>query len=424
MTIIVVPTEKCNCKCKYCFEPDEVHKGLGVEYDFDAMKKSLEQIWGGRYHHSSIALHGGECTLIPFEEFEKLVSLIYNLPWKRSDGTVGRKGAVSIVTNGTLITDKHIELFKKYNVHVAISVDGSPDLNILRGPDPSDKQVTRVYNLKVNETIKKLRGNGVAVSIMCMLHSGNVSTKEQRGKLGGWMLWLKKQGITGGRVNPIYSDRHPELEPRLNDLFQMWVNVYKWNKKYGLRWNPLIEMERNLTGENKQPQPCVHNKCDPFNTHTISVLPDGQIGCCDRTFTHGLYTRSLDETKSGRYSALEQIDCKDCKYWRVCHGGCPEEGIGGDWRRKTRFCEAIYKTYEYIEKDLRARGVTDLVIDKPVESVERSSFGSTHGDKAHGDEAHGDSHGDIPHGDSLHGDMEHGDIAHGDSDHGDTVDFL
>lgn len=415
MTIIVVPTERCNLRCRYCFEPNEVHEGLGVEYSFDKMKQSLHEIWNGKYRHSGVCLHGGECTLIPIEEFEKLVKMIYELPWGKDDEGK-KKGAVSMVTNATLITDKHIEIFKKYNVHVSISVDGPPRLNVNRGPNPLDESVTEAYNKKINETILKLRENGVSVSIMCIINRDNAGSKKLRERLGGWMLWLKKNGMTGGRVNPVFSDTHPELELTTDQIYQMWVNVYKWNKKYDMRWNPVIEMEKNLTGENKNPQPCVHNMCDPFNTHTISVLPDGQIGNCDRTFGHGLYTRSLDGTKSGRYEALKQTDCKDCKYWSVCHGGCPEEGIGGDWRRKTRFCKAIYKMYEYIEKDLKKQGKTVAFGEpsqpKPVES-----------NTPHGDVPHGDEHADAPHGDSQHGDIGHGDIPHGDSDHGDTIDW-
>ncbi|MHC1624226.1 MAG: hypothetical protein ACXQTR_06540, partial [Candidatus Methanospirareceae archaeon] len=36
------------------------------------------------------------------------------------------------------------------------------------------------------------------------------------------------------------------------------------------------------------------------------------------------------------------------------YGGCPAEGIDGDWRNKTRFCKAIYDLYSEIERDIRA----------------------------------------------------------------------
>lgn len=402
MTIIIVPTERCNYRCSYCFQPEDEHKQDTKKYDFDAIKQSLYEIWSGPYRGADVCLHGGECTLIPKQEFEKLCELIYNLPWP--GGKV--KGAVGLVTNGSMIDDEYIRIFKKWNVNVGISCDGPPELNLCRGPNPESVVATEQYNQRMKSLILKLRENGVNVSIMCILHKKNASTVEALRKLGGWMLWLKKLGIINGRVNPVYSDEHPELELSSNELYRVWYNVYTWNKKHGMRWNPVIEMEKNLKGESRNPQPCIHNRCDPYNTHTLSILPDGQIGNCDRTFKRGLYLRSLSKDSCGRYEALGQLDCKDCRYWRICGGGCPEEGIDGDWRRKTRFCEAIRKTYAMIEKDQH--------IDYAPEK-EPTRFDG-HQDATHGDAPHGDStHGDAPHGDSYHGDLPHGDSSHGDT---------
>lgn len=352
-----------------------------------------------------MCLHGGECTLIGKTEFEKLCQLIYNLPW--SEGKV--KGAVSIVTNASNIDEDYIKIFKKYNVDVGISCDGPSELNLLRGPNPGDILATDKYNEDVKNTIKKLRENNVSVSIMCILHKKNAGSDEALRKLGGWMVWLRSIGIMHGRMNPMYSDSHPELELTPRELYRVWYNIYKWNKKYGLHWNPLVEMEKNLTEKNIKPSPCINNKCDLYNTHTLSILPDGQIGNCDRTFGRGLYQRSSSGGSCGRYEALEQLDCKACRYWRICSGGCPEEGVGGDWRRKTRFCEAIKWMYQTIEKDIPQSYDPQ---PKPLINVE-------HQDMGHGDLGHGDN----PHGDNTHGDSAHGDSPHGDSSHGDSPDW-
>ena len=406
MTIIIVPTERCNLRCGYCFEPENQRsQGLELKYSFDVIKKSLLEVWAGPYNGSDVCLHGGECLLTPLPELEKLISLIYNLPWDKA-GTP--KGVVSMVTNATLITPAHIALFKKYNVHVGISVDGPPSLNLLRGPDPKDSIATSEYNRDVAATLKALRDAGVGVGIMCILHKYNAGTKEKRQQLGGWLLELKKMGITGGRLNPVSSDTHPEWELSNDELHQMWVNAESWNEKYDLQWNPLIEMKGNVSGENVKPKPCIFSQCDIFNTHTLSILPDGTIGCCDRTFSKGIYLRSGKMGSSGRYEALQQTDCKGCRYWSICSGGCPEEAIGGDWRRKTRWCGAIYKTYERLEKRHGFKAPP-----KPVATPD-APWNTPHGDSPHGD---------APHGDSTHGDSHHGDSVHGDSAHADDADW-
>jgi radical SAM protein with 4Fe4S-binding SPASM domain len=273
--------------------------------------------------------------------------------------------------------------------------------------------------------MQKLRKNEVRVSMMCMLHKKDASTPEQLKKLAGWLLTLKKLGITGGRLNPIYSDTRPELELTNDELYRAWNYFYRINKKYELTWNPLNEMRKNLLGVLRPratvffPSPCFMNRCNMFKTHTLSILPDGTIGNCDRTFARGMYCRSRDKKGSGRYEALQQTDCKGCLYWVVCGGGCPETGIGGDWRRKTRFCDAIQRIYEYIAKDLRNEDpLVELTIDKEVEGTLEV------GDMPHGDDPHGDDeHGDVPHGDEGHGNVGHGNIPHADSNFGDDADW-
>ena len=168
--------------------------------------------------------------------------------------------------------------------------------------------------------------------------------------------------------------------------------------------------------------------CDPFNTHTLSILPDGTIGSCDRTFGRGMFPRSLNSNPCGRYEALRQTECSGCPRWNICGAGCPEEGIGGDWRRKTRWCETTKKIYSYIEgqlvkagkiqsiapttSQLRGDKLTYSIPDVELKNTNAYPMNSPHGDSTHGDEVHGDStHGDVPHGDMPHGDSAHADDA-------------
>lgn len=423
MTIIVVPTEKCNLRCQYCFEPEEQRAGFDIPYDFEKIKSSLLDVWSGSYNGSDVCLHGGEPTLIGSTEFEKLLDLIYNLPWKCEDESIRPKGVVSLVTNGTLVDDNMIRLFKKYNVYPAVSIDGPPELNILRGPNPGNAEATAAYNELIWKNIKKMREHDLPVAIMCILHKGNASTPEKLKKMGNWLLKLKQIGITSGRLNPAYSDNHPEIELTNSELYVAWNYFYRVNKHYDLQWNPLVELENNLREEKNSP--CHFVQCDKFATPTLSIHPDGTIGNCDRTFSDGLYLRSQDRSTSGRYQALQQTQCRGCKYWVVCYGTCPEEGAGGDWRNKTRFCEAMYKIYAYIEKTLREENPgIELIVDKYEGQPPAFLGNAPHGDAAHGDQGHGDSnHGDAGHGDSNHGDAPHGDAPHGDSHHGDSPDW-
>jgi radical SAM protein with 4Fe4S-binding SPASM domain len=432
MTIIFVPTLSCNFQCTGCFESKELHNAPHLEYDFEGMRDALEEIWKGPYGGSSLCLHGGESTLIPKREIEKCLQYLHS-----------KQGAVSIVTNGSQIDDYLIALFKRYNVYVTLSIDGPSELNIHRGPDPTNVVATREYNEKTKRVMGKLCDAKVPTSIICILHKDNAGSPEALDKLGAWILELKRMGISGGRLNLMYcspDSKHLELSPL--EALDAWKFLYKLNKNEQLNWNPFREMTKNLLGF--KCEPCNFNQCDPFNTQTLSILPDGSVGNCDRTFARGIYLRSKSGNKSGRYQALQQTQCMNCKYWQICGGACPEEGEDNDWRNKTRFCEAIYGLYQHIENDIR--GIfpwISLVMDRdftgnpfaktetPKDAqqiqVEHGDIGHNdlgHGDDVHGNNNHGDdAHGDIGHGDVGHGDIGHGDIAHGDSHHGDSQDW-
>jgi len=185
----------------------------------------------------------------------------------------------------------------------------------------------------------------------------NVGTERRLVRFEEWLLKLKDIGVTSGRLNFMFATNKQaeqyELTP--HEAARAWIALYEFQKLHELRYDPFREMINNLKG---QPVcPCGFSGCDTFATPTISILPDGSLGNCDRTFGRGLWTRSRQMSHCGRIEALKVTQCRGCKYFSVCHGGCPMEGIGNDWRNKTRFCLAIYNMYRWIEKDLLALGV-------------------------------------------------------------------
>lgn len=428
MTILIIPDERCQFRCAYCFEPDSVRKNVSpTELDISAIERSLNSLLQDpRHAGSSLGLHGGEPLLLNPRELEVLLKMQHD-----------RTGTSSVQTNGYNITETTINLFKKYNTYVGISCDGPENLNVLRGPNPQDKKVTKGYNRKLKKIIRKLRKEDVPVSIMCILHKGNASTPEQLEELKEWLLWLDDLGIVHGRLNPMFAAPwSKEYELTNEELTRAWTTLFDFCMEHGLRWNPLREMIDNLLGF--KVSPCVFCQCDYFTTTTLSILPDGTVSNCDRTFQDGIHVRSTSQFKSGRYQALVQTQCKDCKYWRICGGSCPAEGIDGDWRNKSRFCEAIYATYEHIGKRLRGllpnvKLITDPDGGEPFKmmsfaySRKPSGYGAVQIrspqssipirvadvqmlDPNHGDKPHGDGHGDVPHGDEPHGDSDVGGI--------------
>jgi len=422
MVILLMPTESCNFRCTYCFEDDKVKRPkTALNLDIPAVERTLTKMLASdEFGNSSIGLHGGECLSVNKFDLEAMLKIQYS-----------RKGTSSVQTNGWFIDDGMIRLFKKYNTYVGLSIDGDEQLNTLRGPNPENQEITLNYNKKMKKTIRKLIAADISVAIMVVLHTENVGDDEKVTRFEEWLLWLNDVGAKAGRLNPMFASHEhvKQYELTTERLIKVWNRLFDFNIEHGLRWNPFREMVDNLLGYSVAP--CSFGQCDIHATTTQSILPDGSLGNCDKTFSEGILLRA-NIRSTARYHILEQTQCKGCKYLHICNGGCPCEGQDRDWRNKSQFCEAYQALYNHIEKKLRGllpniKLVTDGDFDGEAFKAmswnyasKPTSYGGprwlqqpqtrTQLRPGHGDTAHGDGHGDKPHGDKPHGDSDHGDM--------------
>jgi uncharacterized protein len=289
----------------------------------------------------SLCLHGGECTLIDRKDFATILKKMYEL-----------QGRSSLQTNCYKIDDDLIRLFKIYKTSVGVSIDGDNSLNSLRG-FPDDKKKNREYTDQVINNILTLHKEGICAGLIVVLTTVNAGSNAKLKKLLQFILMLREHGIKGGRLNLMWSNwaktKKYELTPE--KASRAWLYLYKNLKQYGdLQWQPFREFTDNLLGFGHSS--CSYGKCDYFCTSTNVILPDGSLGNCDRTHQEGTtYTRASMSYE--RYEILKVTDCNKCKFWDVCYGGCPSEGLDGDWRNKSRWCKPIFDLYSVIENDIK-----------------------------------------------------------------------
>ncbi len=108
-------TDRCNMACRYCFEKN---KGTN-DMDLDKLNEYMN-------HNpcATIFPFGGE-TLLKMDLLCAIVDLVIknkNLNKERRDEIL--KKTLSVITNGTLLTDLIIEKLKKYGFEIQISIDG------------------------------------------------------------------------------------------------------------------------------------------------------------------------------------------------------------------------------------------------------------------------------------------------------------
>ena len=435
MLSVKITNDLCNMQCTYCYEHLCRTKNTNKKpLRMDSVRRQIENEQQVPY------LHGGEPLLAPMEVVEEILSISYQM-----------EGRSSIQTNGTLINDKHIALFKKYNTSVGISIDGPGELGkhrkTLKGNKPTADRVM--------DTIRKLRAEEIDVGIICVLTKAN-ALLEQRAKFKDWVRELKELGISG-RMNPAQIDypslKHIELTD--DELSEFYCDMAKFIlTEIGDGWLPYRDVVDSLLGLNQGT--CSFGECDYYNASAEKVIfSDGSTGSCLKTSKTGhIYPRfqNADAHPRGfakiRYEILPLIEqkfggCKDCKFWRNCTGGCPTEGLDGDWRNRTRFCKAYYDLFE-VTAEILKRMLPNLLLTSDlseehfpnpnsVRDMQPGAFyymtafqgfnpSSWREDAKVSLEQLPEKQSYCDNGHGLNGDVnvEHGDRPHGDKPHGDS----
>ena len=358
----------CPGGCLGCYEKSARGSGMAPKFEIDKVLKTLseqmlldkENKWNGP------TLHGGEPLLLPLDEIEAILKMIFE-----------KYGSSGIQTSGVLITPAHIELFKKYKTCVGISIDGdTTETNSGRWNAPGFDAAE--MTAKTLEILLALKQAEVDTSAITVLRQCNAGTSFLRGDLIRFALRLRRDfGITSMRFNSViaFDDRTRQEEELDNySLASIYRKlIIKVIADETLQWYPALDFIKLLNGGSAE---CVFTECDPWATDAeIPILGDGSLSVCMKNG----YMISRTEKSLARYEMLPQIKqsaggCKGCYWWTYCKGGCPGAGIGGDWRNRTRFCEAYQQTFTF------ASGMP--VFDKLKSGCVQSDG---HGDRAHGD---------------------------------------
>ncbi|MEI0446633.1 4Fe-4S cluster-binding domain-containing protein [Brachyspira intermedia] len=116
-TLMLVPSEKCNLHCKYCYETNKDYKLMDISF----AKKTIENAFKNLKDNLKlkIEIRGGE----PFLEFEWIKTIF---EWVKSNYKKDRY-FFYIVTNGTCFTKeiKKFLLSNKEEFFIALSLDGN-----------------------------------------------------------------------------------------------------------------------------------------------------------------------------------------------------------------------------------------------------------------------------------------------------------
>ena len=344
-----------NCRqCPSCYESKIQQRPWDIGKVMARLRKNTKEnkkIANGNkknFLKEAPSLHGGEPLLLPFDDIAKILKYSF-INYKRS----------GIQTNLMHLTPEHIELFKKYNTSVGISLDGiTAGNNQCRFPSGMPESDIAAATLKIKEYMGLLSENDISMSSITVLRKINCSQENIKDMID----LAQEHKMDSMRFNPgiIYDEKRKESEEITREqLFDVLKVLYD-NLTEGLIISPVNGYIDGMMGHTGNIS-CGHRRCDPWSSIAeITLMGDGELGTClhGAGALDGLQIKRGNRQSFARNNVLQQIPqefngCKDCKFWFMCYGGCPGSGIDNDFRNRTRFCEGIRDFLQYLYDKLK-----------------------------------------------------------------------
>lgn len=374
-TLIFKPTEACNSRCIYCdvvkkktngprrmsFETLELMFRRVNEFLLESPQEDMKIIW-----------HGGEPLLLGPRYFEQ--ALRYQE--KHCSETFDRIEH-SIQSNLTLLTREFLAPLRRLGI---TSIGSSYDpIDNIRGLGKN--RDSRAYNQKFLEAIGLLEEEGFNWGVIYVVTKYSLA---QPLEIFHYLTNLSP--MRGLMINPVQiygcGLDHLKVTPVeyadfLGAIFPLW---WRNRQDFG-HIEPFASLLQNLLGEHKSLF-CVESGACAYSH--IDVLPDGRASHCGRSADWGLLDYGSIQEKSfsqiladpqremlvRRNTVLPETECQGCRFWDICHGGCPLDGwyAGGSFLHKTDWCQAKKVLIEkYVEPLIQAEAPPPSA-DRPVEA--------------------------------------------------------
>jgi len=353
MTVLIYLSTECNFGCYYCFARPTLHNSRD-ELNIEAVVNSAERV-AKEARDYTFVLHGGETGIIS----RSLVEYIYRRLKEKIP-----QARISIQTNTyALALNKELREFIINHVDSpGISLDGPPELTVPRGPFGLYGKKRLEWWMKAYEDvidlIEEMRKRNKSVGIITILHKYNIGNEKRQNLLLEWFeFMLREYGITGWRFNIPFSNFH--YQKRLFVDNKTYIEFYKKliDKYLDLREefpNLLVHpTDEAIASFFLGPVGCWQKPEAVYETVVWAIYPNGLVLPCDRWEQFG-YIERVPNGGRIRNEILAKTDCKGCKYWQICYGGCPQDSWTiGAWFGKPETCEVYKFIFEYIEKKFR-----------------------------------------------------------------------
>jgi uncharacterized protein len=348
----------CNLRCGYCTIESAGRKHGSFRYSqmtketarsgVDLFLKVLDP----HINEPRIIYYGGEPLLNPETYYD---SLAYIREKEKLGLFNGMSCEVSMVCNGTLVTEEIVKRMKELSASASVSLDGLKCHHDLmrkyRDGRGSFEEALRGYSL----IRKHLGGCGIS----CTLGPHNYNDIEEIAEFFTTRLECRGLGFNIMKGLPPGN----ELEVPVDKITGQLIKAYKMLRKFGIYEDRIMRKVKSFVNE----EPWIYD-CGGYGGQ-IALCADGFIGPChiaadDHRFCWGtiddenlkreILEGQLMRQWCGR-SPLKMKECYDCIGLAICGGGCADEAYvknGELYAMDKSFCDHCKGLVEWLCDDL------------------------------------------------------------------------
>jgi len=328
-------TGKCNLNCLHCFNAKD-NAPLNTELSYEQIIDILDQAKSIGVH--AFTLTGGEPLVHP--RFLDIVKAIYE-----RDMII-----FELNTNGLLINQKMLDLFKELNCRplIKISFDGIGYHNIIR-------QHPKAEDLTI-KAIKKCIENGFRVKAQVQVNRKNVDVIMDTAKLLNELgvdemriirtteapRWEKNSPQSSLTIEEYYETMLSFAKDYMASKMQMIIDIWQFLRLFPYsNAYELVPISCNKKDFNLRIPMCKGNRGMIAVSSSGEVVPCLQmsgyfiekgisLGNLFKTPLKDLVTDSpyLNLAMAPLFKQIIENDkCAECKYYKACTGGCPALGL-------------------------------------------------------------------------------------------------
>ncbi|SHJ77731.1 uncharacterized protein SAMN02745248_00921 [Hathewaya proteolytica DSM 3090] len=317
--LVINITNVCNLACKYCYANGGNYCSEECMMSEDTIIKALDVFYGHYDNIENIQIFGGEPTLNP-----QGIEVIGKYVQEKFKDEEKEKTKLGMVSNGTVMDEKLLEIIKKYNIHVTVSLDGPESVNDKMRIFKNGKGTGRV----VGDNIMRLRKFTGEPS--CIESTYNRVHEEMGVKIKDIIKYGKEEfGIEHFHITPVSGNEDDEFILSNRDEFVKSVSDLMGENSGDIPINDLISTVINIL---KKKQVCKY-LCEA-GLVLLSVSVNGDVYPCFMLIDQQEYkmgniyeddlflSKKYNEikTKLINFSKFNDERCKNCFNNTICHG--------------------------------------------------------------------------------------------------------